>query len=61
MMLMPDETRQGITVTGILLSVIMCCNISTFHLVVKSFIEIVKYLFIIPSVKCFFEWMAISG
>ena len=58
MMLMPDKTWQRITVTGILLSVIMCCNISTFHLVVKSFIEIVKYLYI-PSVKCFLSgWLS---
>ena len=27
---------------------------------VKSFVEIVQYLFTVPGVKCFFEWVAVT-
>ena len=59
MMLIPNETRQGITVTGN--SFTVQCHlllIISLHLV-KSFVEIVWYLFTIPDVKCFLSgWLS---
>ena len=51
MMLMPNGTHQGIAVTGNKFSIIQ--NFIVIFYVVKSFVEIVQYLFTVPGVKCF--------
>ena len=51
MMLMPDETRQGIEVTGNKFIPLLIKWFVT-H-IVKSFVKIVEYLFSVPGVKSF--------
>ena len=61
MMLMPIETRQGIEVTGEFISHIRNCLlfISVLFLLVKSFVEIVQYLFGVPGVTKFLSgWLS---
>ena len=55
MMLIPIETRQGIEVTGEFISHIRNCllYISVLFLLMKSFVEIVQYLFGVPGVTKF--------
>lgn len=53
MMLLPLETRQGITITGILTFIHTSVFIVSF--LVKSFVELVKYAFTIPEVTIFYS------
>ena len=50
-MLLARETRIGITITGI--HIIFLLKALHFVLTVKSFVELVEYIFTISSVKMF--------
>ena len=52
-MQLSQETLNGIKVTGITLVKLTCYEINYCEFIVKSFIEMTKYLFGIPDVKCF--------
>ena len=52
MMLLPLETRQGILITG---TVLTKCLKSCSYFTVKSFIELVKFAFTIPGVTVMFS------
>ena len=55
-MLLSSETRLGLTVTGIYMYIhVLHVYYYTlfFSLLVRSFIELVKYIFTIPGVSCF--------
>lgn len=53
MMLLPLETRQGIEITGIKLSVVILYI--RMIISVKSFVEMVKFIFTIPGVEFFYS------
>ena len=58
MMLMPKETRQGIEVTGMYFFLANCLCMFI-YLLVKSFVEIVGYLFSVSEVTTFLSgWLS---
>jgi len=52
MMVLAHETRQGIEVTGVL-HILVCLILLSFSFAVKSFVELVRFIFKIPGVKFF--------